>query len=86
MVKKAKEIADFIGVSIKSLNINYAKNFVVYKDFRIIDGYDRDWLDEKFNEHCGGLMKDFFPEFTLQNFLSRPRQKKSTINMPYQGN
>lgn len=68
--KKIDDIADFIGISPDTLikeqsHLNRAKYTV-----NILRNLDRDFLKAKFSEHCSDLMGRFFPEFSLDDFLS----------------
>jgi transcriptional regulator with XRE-family HTH domain len=36
----------------------------------IFDRYDHNWLQQKFDTHCGELMSTYFPGYTLQDFLN----------------
>ncbi|MCC6544206.1 MAG: helix-turn-helix domain-containing protein [Nitrospirae bacterium] len=68
--QKINDIADFIGVSPDTLikersHLNKAKYTV-----NILRNLDRDFLKEKFSEHCSDLMEKYFPEFSLDDILS----------------
>lgn len=68
--QKIDDIANFIGISPDTLikeqsHLNRA-NYTV----NILANLDRDFLKAKFDEHCSDLMEKYFPEFSLDTFLS----------------
>ncbi len=67
---KIGDVASFIGIPADSLvgdrsHLNRAEYHI-----DILKKLDTNFLEEKFNKYCSPLMKEFFPDYALQDFLA----------------
>ena len=64
ITKRAYEIADFAGLPRSTIRLSRSHRNQAPKEHHILDGIDRKYLDMKIQEHCGSLMKQYFPEIS----------------------
>ena len=62
ITKRAYEIADFAGLTRSSIRLSRSHKNQAPRKHHLLDGIDRKYLDMKVQEHCGSLMKQYFPE------------------------
>jgi len=59
------EIAAFAGIPKGRLRREKSHSFRAPKRFGLLDKVDRQFLEEKIDEHCGSLVAQFFPDIQL---------------------
>ena len=62
ITRRAYEIADFAGLPRSSIRLSRSHQHKAPRKHHLLDGIDRKYLDMKVQEHCGSLMKQYFPE------------------------
>ena len=62
VTKRAYEIADFAGLPRSSIQLSRSHRNQASRKHHLLEGIDRKHLDMKVQEHCGSLMKQYFPE------------------------
>ncbi len=62
ITRNAENIGRFVGGSSSNLDVEKSHSFKAKRKFGVVDQIDQMYLDEKIMEHCGDLMKKFFPE------------------------
>ena len=62
ITKRAYEIADFAGLPRSSIRLSRSYQNQASRKHHLLDRIDRKYLDMKVQEHCGSLMKQYFPE------------------------
>jgi len=71
--ERMQDIADFLGISVSTLNKSKAHAYKARKRFDPVWEIDRDFLESKVSEHCSDLMSRFFPEIrSLQDAMKKP--------------
>lgn len=69
--ERLKDMSDFIGVPLKTLNRKEAHSGKARNQFNILKKVDEDFLTTMFNKYCSALMEEFFPDYTLKDFLNK---------------
>ena len=66
ITKRAYEIADFAGLPRSSIQLSLSRSYQnrASRKYHLLEGIDRKHLDMKVQEHCGSLMKQYFPEIS----------------------
>ena len=64
ITKRAYEIADFTGLPRSTIRLSHSHQNQAPRKHHLLDGIDRKYLDMKVQEHCGSLMKQYFPEIS----------------------
>ena len=64
ITKRAYEIADFAGLPRSSIRLSRSYQNQASRKYHLLDRIDRKHLDMKVQEHCGSLMKQYFPEIS----------------------
>ena len=67
ITKRAHEIADFVGLPRSSIQLSRSHQHKAPRKHHLLEGIDRKYLDMKVQEHCGSLMKQYFPEIGLMD-------------------
>ena len=62
ITKRAYEIADFTGLPRSTIRLSRSHQNQAPRKHHLLEGIDRKHLDMKVQEHCGSLMKQYFPE------------------------
>lgn len=68
ITSKVDEIAGFLGIPPETLIKENTHLHKSNKKINILNRFDYDFLRSKFDEHCSGLMEEFFPGYTLKGF------------------
>ena len=63
--ERLDEIASFTSVPKARLLQEKSHSFKAQKKFGLLDKVNRQFVEDKIAEHCGGLVARFFPEFRL---------------------
>ena len=81
ITERVDEIASFAGVPKARLQKEKSHSFKAQKKFGLLDKVDRQFLDDKVAEHCGGLVARFFPEsrITERSGLAEQREPLSLL-------
>jgi transcriptional regulator with XRE-family HTH domain len=69
IVRRVEEIAALVGIPSNSLAGAKRANRSATK-LRLLQEIDGDYLERKVKEHCGVVMEEWFPAFTLERFLA----------------
>jgi len=69
-------IASFLGIPESTLVREKSHLFKATKKFNILHAMDPNLLKEKFEEHCGPLMKRYFPDRSLEAFLEKSEKER----------
>ena len=64
ITKRAYEIADFAGLPRSTIRLSRSHQNQAPRKHHLLDEIDRRYLDMKIQEHCGSLMKQYFPEIS----------------------
>ena len=56
------KIAEFLGIAENSLDKAQSHSYPAANRFGIISQLDRDFVEQKVQQHCGDLMRRFYPE------------------------
>jgi len=62
-----EKIAQFLSISVKTLNSSHAHLYRASKKFNLLWQIDRDFLEEKVEFYCRPLMDQYFPEIRYLN-------------------
>lgn len=65
LTERLDEIASFAGLPKARLKKEKSHSFKARKKFGLLDKVDRQFLEAKIAEHCGGLVTRYFPDFRL---------------------
>ena len=63
IITKMNEIADFLNIPLKTIDLTKSHSNKSMRDFDILSKIDKDYLSSKVNLHCKVLMDEFFPGF-----------------------
>ncbi len=64
-------MADFIGVPVETLIREHSHVHKAAKKLDILKAADPKFLERKFNSICSPLMREFFPSYSLTDYLNR---------------
>lgn len=67
ITKRAYEIASFAGLPETVVQLEHSHAYKSPMKFNVLQEIDGEYLEAKVQEHCGELMKRFFPEMTSVN-------------------
>lgn len=67
ITRRAHDIADFAGLPRETVQIQHSHAFKNPEKFHILREIDEAYLEAKVREHCGPLMRKFFPEIQSIN-------------------
>lgn len=72
ITQKVPAIAAFLGIDLASLKLEAAHSDARPKQARVLDEFDRAYLDDHIQRHCGALMAQYFPQIrTLEDAFKR---------------
>jgi len=66
---KVEDIAQFLNIPVESIDRDRALTFPKVINHNILHELSYDFLNSRFNEHCRELMTQFYPNYTLSDFL-----------------
>lgn len=61
LTQKAHEIADFAGLPMTSIQLMHSHSFKNLTKYNVLREIKKSYLEAKIQEHCGALMKRYFP-------------------------
>jgi hypothetical protein len=67
ITKRSHEIANFAGLPKDSIQLEHSHAFKNSIKFNVLQEIQKTYLEAKVQEHCGTLMKRFFPEIISMN-------------------
>ena len=67
--RKVDEVARFLNIPVETLDRDMALTFPKVVNHNILHEFDYNFLNARFNEHCSELMTQFYPDYTLGDFL-----------------
>jgi len=68
--KKIGALARLIEIPAKTLDLNNSHEFKAAHKLNLLQEMDYDYLEAKFKHYCSSLMKEYFPGYTLKDFLN----------------
>jgi hypothetical protein len=69
--RSAEMIAEFLGVPVESMTPEHSHLYKAQGKFNLLSDFDIELLEDGVEQHCSMLMKEHFPDSTLQGFISR---------------
>lgn len=74
--QRVDDLARFVGVPEETLNQHKSHEFKAPRKLHVLQDVDADVLEEKVQQYGGDLMREFFPGYSLRDFLQgEPIQK-----------
>jgi len=67
ITERAYKIAEFAGLPKNSIQLTHSHSFHNLAQHSVLQEIQEDYLQAKFEEHCGALMEQYFPEIKSVN-------------------
>jgi transcriptional regulator with XRE-family HTH domain len=67
---KINDISHFLGISPETLDRDQTHKFKAHRKFNMLHRINYEYLKNSCKEYCTPLMKEFFPGYTLKDFLN----------------